>query len=167
MSDKKEQKKDELKEMKETLQRVQAEFENYRKRTEKQKEDFLKYASSGIISEMLPILDSFELAIKNKEDMENFKKGVEMIYSQLFSLLEKKGLKQIEAENKKFNPYVHEALMQEESDKEDGMVIEEFQKGYMLGDHVLRHSKVKVSKGKKSKGAENDKDKQGHSHKDG
>ncbi len=145
---KKDAKKDEFKELKETLQRVQADFENYRKRMEKEKEEFTKYASSKLIAEVLPILDSFELAIKNKKNSDDFVKGVEMIYSQLSSLLEKQGLNQIEAEGKKFNPYVHEALMQEESEKEDGMIIEEFQKGYMLGENVLRHSRVKISKGK-------------------
>ncbi len=156
---KKETKKEaSLEELRETLQRLQADFENYRKRMEKDKEEFTKYASSKLIAELLPILDSFELAIKNKNNNDDFVKGVEMIYSQLSSLLEKQGLNQIEAEGKPFNPYVHEALMQEESEKEDGMVIEEFQRGYMLGETVLRHSRVKVSKGKPAKEVKNDKD---------
>jgi len=133
----------------ETLQRVQAEFENYKKRVEKEKSDFIRSACSKIIKELLPILDNFDMAMKNTSNHDDFVKGVEMIHSQLFSALSKEGLKQIDAEGKNFNPYVHEALMQEESDKGDGIVIEEFQKGYMIGDTVVRHSKVKVSKMRK------------------
>lgn len=135
-----------LKELLETLQRVQAEFENYRKRAEKEKLEFEKIACSKIIREILPVLDNFDMALKNTSNHNDFVKGIEMIHSQLFSALSKEGLKPIDAEGKKFNPYVHEALMQGESDKGDGIIIEEFQKGYMIGDIVLRHSKVKVSK---------------------
>ena len=151
-------KKDDTKEkdLIESLQRVQAEFENYKKRVEKEKAQFTKVACSDVISEMLPVLDTFEMALKNTDDKEEFVKGVEMIYSQLFSTLEKIGIKPIQAEGKKFDPYLHEALMQEESDKEKGIVIEEFQKGYQLNGTVLRHSKVKVSQGKK-KEAKDDK----------
>ncbi|MBN2112371.1 nucleotide exchange factor GrpE [Candidatus Woesearchaeota archaeon] len=147
--------KDSTKELIETLQRVQADFENYKKRVEKEKKEFTKIACSGIISEILPILDTFELALKNTDDKEEFTKGVEMIYSQLFSTLEKIGLKPIESEGKKFDPYLHEALMQEESDKEEGTVIEEFQKGYLLNGKVIRHSKVKISKKKEAKDDKN------------
>lgn len=152
----KEPKKDDIKELLGTVQRVQAEFENYKKRVEKEKAEFTRIACSGLIEELLPILDTFELALKNTEDKEEFVKGVEMIYAQLFSTFEKIGLKPIECEGKKFDPYLHEALMQEESDKEEGIVIEEFQKGYSLNGKVIRHSKVKVSKGKK-KEAKDDK----------
>ncbi len=136
------------KELKETLQRVQAEFENYRKRVEKEKEQFAVTASSIIIKQILPVVDNFEAALKNKPDSQEFAKGIEMIYAQLFSVLENAGLKIIDAEGKMFDPYLHEALMQEESDKDDGVVIEEFQKGYTLGNSVIRHSKVKVSRKK-------------------
>ena len=139
----------EINDILETLQRVQAEFENYKKRVEKEKSDFIRSACSKIIKELLPILDNFDMAMKNTSNHDDFVKGVEMIHSQLFSALSKEGLKQIDAEGKNFNPYVHEALMQEESDKGDGIVIEEFQKGYMIGDTVVRHSKVKVSKMRK------------------
>ena len=74
-----------------------------------------------------------------------------MIYAQLFDVLEKKGLKKINAVNRQFDPYVHEALMQEESDKEEGIILEVLQKGYLLNENVLRHSKVKVSKKKVKK----------------
>ena len=133
-------------ELKETVQRLQAEFENYKKRVEKEKENFTKFASCEIIKKILPILDSFEVALKNKTASSEFAKGVEMIYAQFFSILENSGLKKIEAEGKKFDPYLHEALMQEESEEDDGVVIEEFQKGYYLNDIIIRHSKVKISK---------------------
>ncbi len=139
------------KELKETLQRVQAEFENYKKRVEKEKEEFTKFASAGIIRQILPVVDNFEAALKNSSNNAEFAKGIEMIYAQLFSVLENAGLKKIDAEGKMFDPYLHEALMQQEVDGEEGIVIEEFQKGYMLDENVIRHSKVKISKKKQAK----------------
>lgn len=138
-------KKDELKELTETLQRLQAEFENYKKRIEKENIEFRKYAKAELISKLLPMIDNFELALQNKENKDEFVKGIELIYSQLFSLLENEGLKVIKAKGEKFNPEMHEALLTEKSDKEN-IVLEELQKGYMLEDKILRHAKVKVSK---------------------
>jgi molecular chaperone GrpE len=132
-------------ELTDTLQRLQAEFENYKKYVEKSKAEFVKYAQANIIDKLLPILDSFELALKNTKDKEKLQKGVELIYTQLYSLLEKQGLKKIGSKGK-FNPHLHEVLLKEESDEEEDIILEELQKGYMLGDKVLRHSKVKVSK---------------------
>lgn len=133
-------------ELKETLQRVQAEFENYKKRVEKEREEFAKTACSGVIKRILPIIDNFEVALKNNPSGDEFVKGIEMIYAQLFSELESEGLKPIDAEGKMFDPYLHEALMQQESPEPDGTIIEVFQKGYTLNGNVIRHSKVKVSK---------------------
>ena len=90
-------------------------------------------------------MDSFEIALKNTSEHEKFVKGIQMIYSQIYSILSSNGLKKIDAVGKKFDPYKHEVLMKEESEKEDDIVLEEFQKGYMLNDKVIRHSKVKVS----------------------
>jgi molecular chaperone GrpE len=142
---------DRKKELLETLQRVQADFENYKKRVEKEKEEFTKFASAGIIRQLLPVVDNFEAALKNSSNNAEFAKGIEMIYAQLFSVLENAGLKKIDAEGKMFDPYLHEALMQQEVDGEEGIVIEEFQKGYLFNDTVLRHSKVKISKKKQAK----------------
>lgn len=139
-------KEEKIKELTETLQRLQAEFENYKKRIDKEKGEFVKYSKHEVIAKILPILDSFELAIKNAKNNPNFLKGVELIFSQLYSTLESEGLRPIESLGKKFDPYKHEVLMQEASDKEEDVVLEELQKGYMLNDKVLRHSKVKVSK---------------------
>ncbi len=142
-------------EYKEALQRLQAEFENFRKRCDKENERFKAYANAELIKGLLPILDSFELAIKNTADMAQFVKGVEMIYAQLHSLLAGLGLKEIKAEGKQFDPYMHEVLLQDESDK-DNIVLEELQKGYVLNDAVLRHSKVKVGKKKIGDAVKND-----------
>jgi molecular chaperone GrpE len=145
---KKEKKSDKevIAELTETLQRLQAEFENYKKRVEREKEEFLRYAKADLITKLLPILDSFELALKNTSDKEKFIKGVELIFAQLHSLLESEGLKPIKAVGEKFDPYKHEVLMKQKSDKDEDIILEELQKGYMLNDKVLRHSKVKVSK---------------------
>jgi len=131
------------KEYLEQLQRLQAEFDNYRKRIDKEKQEIYDNTNEKLIIRLLDILDSFELALKHNSD-----KGVEMIYSQLYSLLESKGLKIIKAEGN-FNPEIHEALIQEKGD-EDGMILEELQKGYFLNDKVIRASKVKISKAKGS-----------------
>ncbi|MBS3131064.1 nucleotide exchange factor GrpE [Candidatus Woesearchaeota archaeon] len=137
--------KETIEELTDSLQRLQAEFDNYRKRLEKEKQEFVKYSKAEIIENILPILDSFELALRNSKDPEKFRKGVEMIYAQLVSALEREGLRPINAAGKKFDPYYHEVLLKEKFDKDEDIVLEELQKGYMLNDRVLRYSKVKVS----------------------
>ena len=132
-------------ELTDTLKRLQAEFENYKKWNTKEKADFVKYAHADVIAQMLPVLDSFEIALKNTNDKDKFIEGMKIVYAQLHSMLEAEGLKPIKATGEKFNPYKHEVLMKEESDKPEETILEEFQKGYMLNDKVLRHSKVKVS----------------------
>lgn len=132
-------------ELTETLQRLQAEFENYKKRIEKEKAEFVKYAKAELIQRLLPTLDTFEIALKSTKDNEKFVKGMEMVYAQFVSTLQSEGLKPIEAIGKKFDPYLHEVMLKEKSDKDEGIVLEELQKGYMLNDKVLRHSKVKIS----------------------
>lgn len=127
------------------LQRVQADFENYKKRCHKDYENITKNANKQLIANLLPILDSFQLGLKNIANKENFVKGIELIYSQFYSALEAQGLRRIDALGKKFDPYKHEVLLQEKSDKEEEIVLEELQTGYMLGDIVLRYTKVKVA----------------------
>ncbi len=141
----KQKKPDQVKDLTDTLQRLQAEFENYKKRTEKENLEYKKCALQDFIKKILPILDNFELALKHKQDSKELLKGIELIYSELYTLLEDEGLKKIDALNKKFDPHIHEALLTEESDKPN-IVLEELQKGYMLNEKVLRHTKVKVSK---------------------
>ena len=153
---KKDGKKPEKKEdYKDALQRLQADFENYKKRVEKDLVQYRKFANADVIRAVLPILDSFELALKNTKDQEKFVKGVELIYAQFYQMLEEQGLRPIKTAGEKLDPYKHEVLLQEESDK-DGMILEELQKGYMLNDMVIRHSKVKVGKKKESGEDKND-----------
>ncbi len=130
----------------ETLQRLQAEFDNYKKRTEQQNSNFIKHANQEIIKDLLPIIDNFELALRNCKEKDEFYKGIELIYSQINELLKNKGVTHIKCEGEKFDPYYHEALLTEESDKEEGTILEELQKGYLLNEKVIRHSKVKVAK---------------------
>lgn len=130
-----------------TLKRLQAEFDNYSKRVEKENNDFRKYVKSELIKKLLPTLDSFEIALRNHQDKEKFMKGIEMIYAQLFQVLEDEGLRKIDSLGKKLDPFFHEVLMTEhDSKKEEDIITEELQKGYMLSDKVLRYSKVKVNK---------------------
>ena len=140
-----EQKDKTIEELTDTLKRLQAEFENYRKRTEREKLEFMKYSNAEIIAKILPAIDSFELALKNAGDSQKFAHGMKLIYAQIHSVLESEGLKPIKTDGEKFDPYKHEVLLKEESDKPEGMILEEFQKGYMLKDKILRFSKVKVS----------------------
>ena len=140
-----EQKNKSIEELTDTLKRLQAEFENYRKRIDKEKTEFAKYAHAGIIAKILPALDSFEMALKHTNEPQKFINGMKLIFVQLHSALEADGLRPIKTDGEKFDPYRHEVLMKEESDKPEGTILEEFQKGYMLNDKVLRFSKVKIS----------------------
>ena len=140
-----EEKNKKIEELTDTLKRLQAEFENYKKRVEKEKTEFVKYAHADVVAQMLAVLDSFEIALKNTSDKEKFVEGIKIIYAQFHSILEAEGLKPIKAVGEKFDPYKHEVLMKEESDKPQDTILEEFQKGYMLNDKVLRFSKVKIS----------------------
>ncbi len=133
------------------LVRVHADFENLRKRLEREKQDFLKFANEGIILELLNILDDLErtinLAENKHEDLDVFLKGVEMILAHLYDLLKEHGVKPIEAEGKIFDPHFHEALMQvENKDLADHTIVEVLQKGYLMYERVIRTAKVKVSK---------------------
>ncbi len=147
-------------ELTELVQRTQANFENYRKQQEKRVQEFSKMAGKGFVLQLLPIIDYFELALKTINStsrelekstvhVQEFVKGMELIYAQLKSLLEENNVKEIETTGKKYDPYVHEALMRVESEKPADQIIEEFQKGYTLHEQVIRHAKVKISAGKK------------------
>ncbi|QYR20160.1 nucleotide exchange factor GrpE [Paenibacillus sp. sptzw28] len=129
--------------------RAQADFDNFRRRTMKEKEELGQYASMKLIGQLLPVVDNFGRAIeaaKGGGDVESFSKGVDMIFRQLEQVLEQEGLKPMEAVGQPFNPEFHQAIMQVESEEhEEGIVIEEVQKGYMLKDKVLRPAMVKVS----------------------
>jgi len=128
----------------EQLKYLQADFDNYKKRVLREREEFIRQANENLIKELLVILDDFErclASMKNKEDL----KGLELIYKNFLKILKTFGLKKIEAGGKKFDPYYHEVLLKEKSDKEEGIILEEFQSGYLLNGKVIRHSKVKIS----------------------
>ncbi|MBI2661645.1 nucleotide exchange factor GrpE [Candidatus Woesearchaeota archaeon] len=139
------EKNQKIEDLTDTLKRLQAEFENHKKRTEKEKAEFMKYSQAEVMLKLLPVLDTFEIALKNTKDHEKFARGMEMLYAQFYSALESCGLRPIKALNEKFDPYRHEVLLKEECNRDDDTIIDELQKGYMLHDRVLRHSKVKIS----------------------
>jgi molecular chaperone GrpE len=134
------------------LLRKQAEFENFRKRTEREKLEFMRFANFEIARDLLPALDGFERALKvgTPEALAGFKRGMEMVYKQLMDELVKVGLKPIESVGQKFDPNFHQAVVHEEHDDlEENLVIEEFQRGYLFQGRLLRAAMVKVAVGKK------------------
>jgi molecular chaperone GrpE len=135
-----------LEEINNKLLRLQADFLNYKTRTEKEKFKYYNDAIEDLVCEMLPILDNFERALENLESDENLSQGVEMILNQFINLLKKYGVEEIDALGKKFDPKLHHGVSTEESDEEEDIVVEVFQKGYKLKDKVIRPSMVKISK---------------------
>ena len=132
----------------EKYMRLMAEFQNYKKRVAKEKQDIQSFANEKIITELLEVLDNFERSLEHSSDAdENYVKGMEMIFQQLKTAMEKAGLKEIQALGEDFDPAVHNALMQEESDElESGKVSKVLQKGYKLNDKVIRAAMVAVAK---------------------
>jgi len=131
--------------------RNQADLENTRKRLDREKQEFVKFANEGLILDLLNVLDGLErtvdLAQTGKEELSAFLKGVEMILAHLYEMLKNHGVKPIEAEGKIFDPNYHEALMQvENKELPEHTIIEVLQKGYLIHGRVLRTAKVKVSK---------------------
>ncbi|RIE04477.1 nucleotide exchange factor GrpE [Cohnella faecalis] len=130
--------------------RAQADFDNFRRRTQKEKEELAQYASLKLVNQLLPVVDNFQRALQTSggENGEagTFAKGVEMIYRQLFEVLENEGLKKMEPVGQPFDPEHHQAIMAVESDEhEEGIVVEVVQSGYWLKDKVIRPAMVKVS----------------------
>jgi len=132
--------------------RLQAEFDNFRKRSAKERQEFIKYANESMVLELIGMLDNFERSIKAADEKQDFKllhQGVDMISKELHKLLSEKGLKKIVTAGEKFDPHKHEAFeLVELEEAEDGEILEEFQAGYMLNDHIIRTAKVKVAKKK-------------------
>lgn len=132
------------------FQRLQADFENFRKRTIKEKEELRSIAAKNIIEDMLPVLDNLHRALDaggQKGDLEQFIEGVQMIYAQFWGVLEKHGLEYIDCVGSEFDPEIHQAVMQQEiSDGEDNKILDEIQKGYLLNGKLIRPSMVCVSK---------------------
>ncbi len=139
------------------LKYLQAEFDNFRKREEAGRKEFVKFANHELIAALLDIVDDFGRAIDAAKD-EKDKNALQMVEKRFMKVLEEHGVKPIAALGKKFDAHLHEAFLSEETEKaEEGTVLEELQKGYMLHDRVIRHSKVKVAK----KGEETEKKKIG------
>ncbi|MEN0643084.1 nucleotide exchange factor GrpE [Alkalicoccobacillus gibsonii] len=131
------------------LLRVQADYDNFRRRSREEKEAAAKYRAQGFIEELLPALDNFERALSVKPESEEAKslaQGLNMVYNQLQEALKKEGVTAIETVGQPFDPHLHQAVMQvEEEGFESNQVVEELQKGYKLKDRVLRPSMVKVN----------------------
>ncbi len=138
-------------ELTDDLKRLQAEFDNYKKRIEKDLAERTKLANQRLISDLLPVLDSFDKAIEDSrknEELSQVCEGLEKLRNQFLRILEREGLKEVDSAGR-FDPFVHEALMREEAEHaEDGKILEVFQKGYMLGNKTIRTAKVKVAKKK-------------------
>ncbi len=145
--EKKDQKDDKIAELTDQLKRQMAEFDNFRKRTEKEKSSMYEMGASSIIEKILPIIDNFErgLATVPEDSQDPMATGMRMIYKQLLDELSKAGVKPIEALGKEFDPNFHNAVMQVESEEyESGFVAQEMQKGYMYKETVIRYSMVAV-----------------------
>ena len=135
-----------LKEKEDRVLRLQADFENFRRRTSKEKEELSAVVTQGMLKDMLPLLDNFERAMAAEaKDGEAFQKGVEMIFTQFTEILKKNGLEHIEVEGQKFDPNFHQAVMRvQNADMEDDDIAQELQKGYMVKGRVIRPSMVQV-----------------------
>ena len=126
------------------LKYLQADFDNYRKKFDKEKESIIRLANENLIKELIVILDDFESSIRLTENDKN-KEGILLMKKKFFDLLQKHGLKEIESLGKKFDHNFHEVLCKELSEHDDDVVIEEIQKGYILCSKVIRPTKVKIS----------------------
>lgn len=145
--------KEQLEEQKNKLLRALADFDNYKKRSALEREQFVQFANESLIIELLPIIDGFSRAIEAAEKSsaaENIVKGLALIKRQFEDVLKKHGVAEIEALNKPYDPNLHEAILQKESESPEGIIIEEMQKGYTLHGRVIRPSMVIVSKRKQS-----------------
>ncbi len=146
---KKDKKDEKIDELTDRLTRQMAEFDNFRKRTDKEKSQMYEIGAKDIIDKILPVVDNFERglgAVKEEEKEDPFIQGMEKVYKQLMTMLESAGVKPIEAVGQEFNPDFHNAVMHVDDENfGENIVAEEFQKGYMYRDSVVRHSMVKVA----------------------
>ncbi len=145
-----EEKNQEIKELEDKYLRLFAEFENYKKRVRKEKEDLIATASENVLNAILPVLDDFDRAKKLSDDEnspEHFTEGVELVYDKLFSILKNKGLEKMDSLGKDFDPELHEAVAEVpvEEDKK-GMIIDVIENGYTLNGKIIRYPKVVVGK---------------------
>ncbi|MDY3738673.1 MAG: nucleotide exchange factor GrpE [Peptoniphilaceae bacterium] len=133
-------------EYKDKYQRLLADFSNYKQREEKNKVEFKKYAIEGLVEKMLPVLDSFDRALENVDKDDSFVKGIKLTRDEFWKILSNEGLEEIESDNVKFDPTLHQAVLAEDCEGvESGFVSETFQKGYKIGNKVIRPAMVKVA----------------------
>jgi molecular chaperone GrpE len=148
-TEKKDKKDEKIDELTDRLQRSMAEFDNYRKRTEKEKASMYMIGAKEVVEKILPVIDNFERAIASFTDADKeteFFKGVEMIYNQTKDAFIKLGVEEIKSLGEEFNPELHNAIMHiEDETVADNTIVEEFQKGYTYGGKVIRYSMVKVA----------------------
>lgn len=146
---KKDERDEKIEELSDKLLRQMAEFDNFRKRTEKEKSAMYEIGAKDIVEKLLPVVDNFErglLAVPEEKKEDAFVTGMEMVYKQLLTMLEGVGVKPIEAIGQEFNPDLHNAVMHvEDEEAGENIIVEEFQKGYTYRDSVVRYSMVKVA----------------------
>lgn len=141
-----ESQKNEIKDKDDRIKRLMAEFENFKKRSSKERENLYNSLVGDIVTSMLPILDNLEKAVQVKTDDENYKQGIEMVLKQFKDVLKSNGVTEIESVGKTFNPELHEAITSVVDDNLGVQEIkEEYRKGYMIGSKVIRHSLVVVA----------------------
>ena len=149
INNKKDQKDAVIEDLQDRLKRQMAEFDNYRKRTDKEKSAMFERGASDVVKKLLPIVDNFERGFKSvtEEELQTpFAKGMDMVYKQTIKMLEDLQVKPIEAVGSEFNPEFHNAVMHVEDDSQgENIIVEEFEKGYTYRDVVIRHSMVKVA----------------------
>jgi len=139
---------EENRDLKDRYMRTLADFENYRKRADREKSDFYKYALQGVLKELLPALDNFDRALDHAEEGDDFHKGLSLIYKQLLDTLQKHGVKPINESGVRFDPNIHEGVMREEDPSVPAQTVTAvLQKGYFLHDRLLRPAMVKVAVG--------------------
>lgn len=143
---KKDKSEQQIEELTDRLKRSMAEFDNYRKRTEKEKSNMYMIGAKDIVEKMLPVVDNFERGLAQAPEGDSFAEGMKMIYKQLMTTLDELGVKPIEAVGQEFDPNFHNAVMHvEDEEVAENIIVEEFQKGYTYKDVVVRHSMVKVA----------------------
>lgn len=144
--EKKDKKDQQIADLTDRLQRTMAEFDNYRKRTEKEKASMYIIGAKEIIEKILPVVDNFERGLATAQEGDAFADGMKMIYKQMMTILDDLGVKAIEAVGQPFDPNYHNAVMHVEDESVgENVIVEEFQKGYLYRDSVVRHSMVKVA----------------------
>ena len=151
LENKMKQLEEEIQESKEKYLRLYAEFDNFKKRTMKERLELMKSASQDVVSSLLPVLDDFDRAKKSADDessAEQFSEGVALVYNKLYSTLISKGLVKMETDNEVFDPELHEAISEIPSPNEDmkGKIVDTIEQGYYLNEKIIRHAKVVVGK---------------------